>query len=269
MARILRAVLAASVATGLAVPALAQEQNQPAPQQNVPSGYPGAYQNPYQGSYPAVPTPYGAPAWQGPNPQQPNQGPVYNAYAPVAGQAPAQSFAAADPRYREMLDRCQNVGRRNRGTTGALIGGLIGGVIGGVVGNRVASAGERLLGSVVGSAGGAAVGAIAGGAIGRSGQRSSERECQEFFSSYAPPAPSYGYGYPGYGYAPGMVAPMGYVMVPVGAPQVAAQGGQGPCTETRTVTYSYEYVPVKHRYTAAPRRRPVVRDKRVRLPSGS
>lgn len=253
MARILRAVLTASLATGLAVPTLAQEQNQAAPQQNVQSGYPGAYQNPYQGAYPVVPTPYGAPAWQGANPQQPNQAPVYNAYAPIAGQGPAPSFAAADPRYREMLDRCQNVGRRNRGTTGALIGGLIGGVIGGVVGNRVASAGERLLGSVVGSAGGAAVGAIAGGAIGRSGQRSRERECQEFFSNYAPPSPAgpppgvYPGGYPGWG----------YMMVPV----MLMPAQQQPCTETRTETVTYVRERAHHHYVP---RHPVYRVKRVK-----
>lgn len=267
MARVLRALLAATMATGLAVPALAHDQAaQTAPTSGQPA-YPGVWQGQYPMAY-GAPV-YGQPVYAPPVYAQPVYSvPVYNGQpvapqgymAPPQGYVPApQAAPDADPRYREMVDKCQGVTRRNSGTTGAVIGGLVGGV----VGNRIAS-GSRAIGTVAG----AAVGAVAGGAIGKSVDKSRERECEEFFSSYAPPqAPGYGYGYPGYGYAPGMTgAPMGYVMVPANAPQAAAQQGQGPCTETRTVTY--EYVPVKRRYISAPPRR-VVRDKRVRISSGS
>jgi hypothetical protein len=84
------------------------------------------------------------------------------------------------------------------------------------------------------------------------------------------PANGYTYGYPAYGPAYGYVpmtgAPVGYVMVPANAPQAPTQA-QGPCTETRTVTY--EYVPVKQRYIGAPPRRRVVHDKRVKVLEGS
>jgi len=238
MARIFRAVLAASMATGLAVPAPVYAQNQQPPQANSPSGYPGAYQAPHQGSYPATPLPYSQPSWQGAY-AQPMPAPIYNG-------APPPNPAEADPRYREMLDKCQGVSHRSGGTTGAVIGGLVGGV----VGNRVASS-NRALGTVAG----AAVGAVAGGAIGKSVDRSRERECEEFFSSYAPPA-AYGpppgvyqgYGYPAYGY---MMVPV--IMMP--APQ------QQPCTETRTETVTYVRERAHHDYVP---RRPVYRVKRVK-----
>lgn len=257
--------MVATMASSLAVPALAQAQ---AAQGSWQSGYPGAYQSSWQGQYPAqypvAPMPYGGPVYSAPVYAPPVYSvPGYNGQvAPPQGYLPApQAAPDADPRYREMVDKCQGVTNRNSGTTGAVIGGLVGGV----VGNRVAS-GNRTVGTVAG----AAVGAIAGGVVGKSVDRNRERECQEFFSSYAPPAPAYygyapqagGYpgGYPAYGYAP-----MGYVMMPVNAPPAAAQA-QAPCTETRTVTY--EYVPVKRRYIGAPPRRPVVREKRVKVPSG-
>jgi hypothetical protein len=150
-----------------------------------------------------------------------------------------------------MLDKCQGVTRRTSGTTGAVIGGLVGGVIG----NRVAS-GNRVLGTVAG----AAVGAVTGGAIGKSVDRSRERECEEFFSNYAP-AQGYGpppagypgaYPYPGYGYPA-----YGYTMVPV----MMMQGPQQPCIETRTETVTYVRERGQAHYVP---RRPVYRIKRVK-----
>ncbi len=260
MAVSFRALLAATMATGLSAPALAHDPAPQAPQANWQSGYPGAYQTTWQGQYPMAPMAYGAPGYSVPVYSQPVYAPPVYSVPVYNGQvAPPQGYPAADsdPRYREMVEKCQGVERRGSGTTGAVIGGLVGGV----AGNRIVS-GSRVLGTVAG----AAVGAVAGGAIGKSIDKNREKECEAFFSSYAPPqAPAYGYGYPGYGYAPGMTgAPMGYVMVPVGSPQAAGQA-QGPCTETRTVTY--EYVPVKRRYISAPPRRPAVRDKRVRVGS--
>ncbi|KUR72265.1 hypothetical protein AQZ52_03015 [Novosphingobium fuchskuhlense] len=219
-----------------------------------------------------MPYAYGAPVYAAPmySPPVVFSPPVYNSQAPQ-GYMPAQQAAPeADPHYREMVEKCQGVARRNSGTTGAVIGGLVGGV----VGNRIAS-GNRTVGTVAG----AALGAVTGGVIGKSVDKNREKECQEFFSSYAPPAPAYygyapvpaGYAYstPAYGYAPPMTgAPMGYVMVPAGAPQAAQQAQtQGPCTETRTV--SYEYVPVKRRYIGTPPRRAAVHDKRVKLQAGN
>ncbi len=275
MARLIQALMAATVAAGLGAPALAREHVQVA-QNSWQSGYPGAYQSTWQGQYPVAPMPYyGAPVYSAPVYAPPVYSvPVYNApvysapVAPPQGYLPApQAAQDADPHYRDMVEKCQGVSTRHSGTTGAIIGG----VVGGVAGNRIAS-GDRAIGTVAG----AAVGAIAGGAIGKSVDKNRERECDEFFSSYAPPAPAnYGYapqaggypaGYPAYGYLPITGAPMGYVMVPANAPQAVAQA-QGPCTETRTV--SYEYVPVKRRYIGVPPRRTVVHDKRVKLPSGS
>ncbi len=233
MAKIFRAVLAVAMIVGVAAPALAQQEMA---QASWPSGYPGAYQNPYQGGYPAA-QPYGQPVWQGANGQPSWQG---NNSAP--------SPAEADPRYREMLERCQNVGRRNSGT----VGGLIGGVVGGVIGNRVAS-GNRALGTVAGAAVGAATGAV----IGNSADRGRERECEEFFSRYTP-APGHGpqhagYPYPAYGYPA-----YGYMMVPV----MMVQGQQQqPCTETRTETVTYVREHSHHRYV---RPHPVYRVKRVK-----
>lgn len=271
MARLIRALVVASLASGLAVPALAREQQAPAAQ----ASYPGAYQTSWQAQYPApypvqypvAPMAYGAPVYAPPV----YSVPVYSApVAPPQGYVPAQPAAPdADPHYREMVDKCQGVTNRKSGTTGAIIGG----VVGGVAGNQIAS-GDRTLGTVAG----AAVGAVAGGAIGKSADKSREQECQEFFSSYAPQAPAPGYyGYlppaGGYAYAPpasgqpyGYAPPMGYVMMPANAPQAPAQA-QGTCTETRTV--SYEYVPVQRRYIGAPPRRAAPRDKRVKLPVGS
>jgi hypothetical protein len=181
--------------------------------------------------------PYGPATWQT------YSGPV--AYPQVQPQQPP---AEADPRYREMLDRCQGVTRRNSGVAGAVIGG----VIGGVVGNRVIS-GDRTLGTVAG----VAVGAAAGTAVGRAADRSRERECEQFFSTYTPangpsgpgyaPAPYLAYGY----------APYGYIMVPVAAAPVVQQ----PCTETRTETVEYVPVTVRHGYVP---HRPIYRDKRVK-----
>lgn len=274
MARLFRALVVAAMTSSFAAPALAREHQTQVAQSSWQSGYPAAYQGSWQGQYPVqypvAPMVYGAPVYAPPV----YSAPVYNApayngqVAPPQGYVPApQAAPEADPRYREMVEKCQGVTTRNSGTTGAVIGGLVGGV----VGNRVAS-GNRTIGTVAG----AAVGAVAGGAIGKSVDKSRERECEEFFSSYAPPAPAYygygapaggyAYGYPSYGYAPMTGAPMGYVMVPANAPQAAAQG-QGACTETRTVTY--EYVPVRKRYIGAPPRRPVMRDKRVKVSSGS
>lgn len=230
MAKFIRAALAATLVTGFAVPALAQQQQQTA-QASWPSGYPGAYQNPNQAGYPAAAVPYGQPVWQG------NNG------------VPSQ--AEADPRYREMLDKCQNVSRRSSGT----VGGLIGGVVGGVIGNRVAS-GNRTLGTVAG----AAVGAATGAAIGNSADRSRERECEEFFSRYAP-APGYGpqqAGYPGaYPYPASGYAAYGYMMVPV----MMVQSQQQPCVETRTETVTYVREHGHHRHVP---QRPVYRTKRIK-----
>ncbi|WP_298174387.1 glycine zipper 2TM domain-containing protein [Novosphingobium sp.] len=280
MARLLQALVVAAMTSSLAVPALARGHQTQVAQGSWQSGYPGAYQGSWQGQYPVQYPVYGAPVYAPPVYSAPVYNPpVYSApayngqVAPPQGYVPApQAAPDADPRYREMVERCQGVTTRHSGTTGAVIGG----VVGGVVGNRVAS-GNRTIGTVAG----AAVGAVAGGAIGKSVDKNRERECEEFFSSYAPPAPAYygygapaggyAYGYPSYGYAPMpgapmTGAPMGYVMVPANAPQAVAPG-QGACTETRTV--SYEYVPVKKRYIGAPPRRPVVHDKRVKVPSGS
>ena len=236
MARILHAVLAATVATGFAVPALAHEHHQEAAQPSWQSGYPAAYQNPYQGNYPGAPAPYSQPSSQGAN-GQPMPQPVYNG-------APPSNPAEADPRYREMLDKCQGVTRSGSGTTGAVIGGLAGSVIG----NRVAS-GNRTLGTVAG----AALGAVTGGLIGKSINRSRERECEEFFSSYAP---AQGYGPPQAGY-PRAYPAYGYMMVPV----MMVQAPQQPCTETRTETVTYVRERVRHHYVA---RRPIYRVKRVK-----
>jgi hypothetical protein len=261
MARLVPALLAATLATGLVAPAAAHD---PADQISQTTT-----QTTWQGQYPVAAMPYGAPVYGAPVYSPPvYSAPVYNGAAAPEGYLPApQSAAVSDPRYREMIDKCQGVTHRNSGTTGAVIGGLVGGV----AGNRIASA-NRILGTVAG----AAVGAVAGGAIGTSIDKNRERECEQFFSSYAPqqapgygygvPAGGYAYGYPAYGYVPMTGAPMGYVMVPAGAPQVAAPA-QGACTETRTVTY--EYVPVTRRYISAPPRRRVVHDKRVWVPSGS
>lgn len=248
MARFFRALMVATMATGLAAPALVH--GQPV-QGNWPSGYPGAYQGTWQGQ------------WQGqwqPQPGQAQQGamqPPQGAY-PAAPMSYGPPPAEADPRYREMVEKCQNVGRRHSGTTGAVIGG----VVGGVVGNRVAS-GNRVLGTVAG----AAVGAAAGGAIGHSVDKNRERECDEFFSSYAP-APGYGPApYPGVfpygGYAPANGYPAygypayGYVMVPV----MTVQGPQQPCVETRTETVTYVRERVRRPWR--PVRTKLIKEKRV------
>ncbi|WP_072383161.1 glycine zipper 2TM domain-containing protein [Novosphingobium sp. NDB2Meth1] len=275
MARLFRALAVTALASSLAVPALAHETPAQVP---VQSSWQTTYPGVFPGGYPV----YGGPVYSVPVysvPMAPPQGsvppqgyvPAPQGYVPPQGYvAPPPPAADSDPRYREMIDKCQGVTNRHSGTTGAVIGGLVGGV----VGNRVAS-GERTVGTVAG----AAVGAVAGGVIGKSIDKKRERECEEFFSTYSPPQPApgyygyaapaggYAYGYPSYGYVPPMTgAPMGYVMVPSNAPQAVASA-QGACTETRTV--SYEYVPVKKRYIGAPPRRPVLRDKRVRVPMGS
>lgn len=273
MARFFRALVVAMATSGLGAPALAHEQPAQAPVQS-------SWQSPYPGVFPGGYPVYGAPVYAPPVysvpvypvPVAPPQGYVpQQGYVPPQGYVPVPPSAQdADPRYREMVDKCQGVTTRRSGTTGAVIGGLVGGV----VGNRVAS-GERTVGTVAG----AAVGAVAGGVIGKSIDKKRARECDEFFSTYAPPQPApgyygytapaggYAYGYPTYGYVPPVTgAPIGYVMVPSNAPQAVAPA-QGSCTETRTV--SYEYVPVKRRYIGAPPRRPVLRDKRVKVPVGS
>ncbi|MBX9884802.1 MAG: glycine zipper 2TM domain-containing protein [Novosphingobium sp.] len=163
-----------------------------------------------------------------------------------------------------MLDKCQGVERRHSGTTGAVIGGVIGGVVGGVVGNRIAS-GNRVLGTVAG----AAVGAVVGGAVGKSIDRNRQSECEEFFSSYAPP-PGYGPaqpypgvfpsgapGYPPYGFYPAY----GYVMVPI----LTTQGCCSPCTETRTTTVTYVRERARKVYKVVPVKR--VKEKRVYMGS--
>lgn len=242
MARPIRILLTAGLAVSLAAPAFAQDQAPPAaPQGASVSGYPGVYQGTWQGT------------WQ-PAPQAGTYVPGPGVY-PSAGAYPPPP--EADPRYRDMLEKCRGVERRHSGTTGAVIGG----VVGGVVGNRIAS-GNRVLGTV----GGAAVGALAGGAIGKSIDKNRQRECEEFFSSYAPP-PGYGpaqpypgvfpygapgyvpYGYPGYG----------YMMVPV--PVVTTQGCCQPCTETRTTTVTYVRERVRKVYR--PVRTKLVKEKRV------
>lgn len=172
-----------------------------------------------------------------------------------------------------LAERCRSEARPNSGIGGAVIGG----VAGAVIGNRVAS-GNRALGTVAG----AAVGAVAGSAISKAASRareiSRERDCAAYWARSAPqigylppsssyqPAPNVAYAAPAYGYsyAPMGYAPMGYVLVPAGAPQAAPQAAQqttGPCTETRTVSYEYVDAPVRRR-VAAPR--PVNRDKRIR-----
>ena len=171
-----------------------------------------------------------------------------------------------DSHYQEMADRCQRLRPGGGGGGGALVGGAVGGLIG----NRVAS-GDRLLGTVVG----AGVGAIAGSAADRANHRARERECDEFFSRYAPPAPApvqpayapggvYAQGpaypqtaaYPMPGYAP-----YGYMMVPV------ITQPQQPCVEKTVVTERWVEQPVRERvvYTR-PKvvyRTVVLRDKRV------
>lgn len=225
MARLIRSLLTVGVAASLAGPAFAQDQAPPpAPQGAWASGYPGAYHGTWQGT------------WQGTYAPPPGAAP--GAYAPPPGSYPppgAYPQPEADPRYREMLDKCQGVERRHSGTTGAVIGG----VLGGVVGNRIAS-GNRTLGTVAG----AAAGAVAGGAIGKSIDKNRERECEAFFSSYAPQQPypgvfpygpgGYPGGYPAYGYAP-----YGYVMVPVMTMQNGCCQNPAPCTETSTTTVTY------------------------------
>lgn len=278
MARLFDALLLAAMASGVAMPALAHAEQGPVPAGTAPSAVPGGY------------VVYGAPAYAPPVysvpvysvPAAPMQGyvaapqgymPPPQGYVAIPqGYAPPQGYGAAadtDPRYREMVEKCQGVTTRHSGTTGAIIGGLVGGV----AGNRIAS-GERAVGTVAG----AAVGALAGSAIGKSVDKKPQRECDEFFASYVPPQQSpgyygyaapaggYAYGYPSYGYVPISGAPLGYVMMPANAPQAAAPA-QGNCTETRTV--SYEYVPVRQRYIGAPPRRQAQRDKRVKVPAGN
>jgi len=200
---------------------------------------------------------------------------------PAYGYVPAPQgayLAPTDPNEAALAERCRTDGRRGSNTGGAVIGG----VVGGVIGNQVAS-GDRALGTVAG----AAVGAVAGGAIAKADNRAREKtreqECTDYWARSAPPmgylpptgayqsgqgvtyaSPVYGYGY--------SYAPMGYVVVPTGAPQAITQQipqNQGNCTETRTVTYEYIDAPVRHRYSP-PRR--ILHDKRVeekRYPGGS
>lgn len=153
-----------------------------------------------------------------------------------------QGYPAPDPRWQEMNDRCAKV-YGDKGVGGALIGGALGGI----VGNRVAK-GDRLLGTVVGGV----AGAVAGTVIDKAEDRSLRRECDDYFASVQQGGYPAG-GYPGYGY-PG--APYGYVMVPVMIQP------QQPCVETTVVTEKWVDVPVRRR--AAPRRAPVVREKRVK-----
>jgi len=250
MAHPLRSLIAPAVLLGTLLPALAQAQPEPAATTTAR----GVWQGHWESG-----------VWQG---QWTPADPVYGYLPANTGAYPVQT----DPNEAAMAERCRTDSRHSNGIGGAVIGG----VVGGVIGNRIAS-GNRALGTVAG----AAVGAVAGNAISkaesRAREKAREQECADYWAratpqvGYVPPTggyqpvpgavyapPAYGYGY--------AYAPMGYVMVPTGAPQAAPQA-QAPCTETRTVTY--EYVPVTRRYINAPPRRPVVHDKRVRLPSGS
>ena len=166
-------------------------------------------------------------------------------------QAPVP-LAASDPRYREMVERCQNGSRRKTG----IIGSLLGGVIGSVAGNRIAS-GNRTIGTIVGGVAGGAIGAIAGTAIDRTADRNRARECDEFFAAYAP-QPNAGYGYPA-GY-PAAYPGYGYMMVPVMMVPMPQQQQQ-PCTETRTETVTYVPVRGHHHHVT---RRPAYHVKRVK-----
>lgn len=162
------------------------------------------------------------------------------AYPPVNPLVNTQAYPAPDPRWAEMTERCRKVyGDRGIG------GGLIGGVLGGIAGNRIAS-GNRLLGTVVGGVAGAAVGAI----VDKAEDKALRRECDAYFAA-AQQGGAYGYpgAYPGY-------APYGYMMVPV------ITGPQQPCVETTTVTEKWVDVPARRR--VAPRRAPVIREKRIR-----
>ncbi len=254
MANPLRSLIALAVMLGTLLPGLVQAQPTQAPAQAANTAAPGVWQGHWEGG-----------VWQG---QWTPTDPAYG-YLPAAGGAyPVQT----DPNDAALAERCRTNGHRGNGIGGAVIGG----VVGGVIGNRIAS-GNRALGTVAG----AAVGAVAGNAISkaesRAREKAREQECADYWARATPPmgylpptgayqpTPGTAYAPPAYGngYA---YAPMGYVMVPTGAPQAAPQA-QSPCTETRTVTY--EYVPVTRRYYSAPPRRPVFHDKRVKLPSGS
>lgn len=190
--------------------------------------YPYPYSMPvYQ---PVVAAPV-APSSSGPAPAASAQ-----AYPPVNPQA----YPAPDPRWAEMTERCRKVyGDRGIG------GGLIGGVLGGIAGNRIAS-GNRLLGTVVGGVAGAAVGAV----IDKAEDKALRRECDAYFAA-AQQSGAYGHpgAYPGY-------ASYGYMMVPV------MTGPQQPCVETTTVTEKWVDVPTRRR--VAPRRAPVIREKRIK-----
>lgn len=232
-----------------ATPALAQ-----APDVAPPPPMPG-YEGQWQGH------------WTGENTYQGQWNGTYNAQGPGPQGAWGGPPQGMDPRawhdWQERAERCRDY-RPSNGVGGAVVGG----VVGGVIGNRVAK-GDRTLGTVAG----AAVGAAAGAAIDKSIDKHHREECEEFWA-HAGPAMPYGGaayaggaypmpngypamaypmpgGYPGYGYAP-----YGYVWVPVMIP-----GQQKPCVET--VTTTTEYVPVTTRSRVI-RRRPVVRDKRVR-----
>lgn len=250
MAHRLPGLLAAGLLLAAAQPVLAHDHDTPVQAVTGPGTWSGSWQGGnWQGG-----------SWQGGTWQ--GQW-VPGGYGYGYGPAPVE----ADPRYREMDERCRNYGKRDNGVGGAVIGG----VVGGVVGNRIAP-GDRTLGTVAG----AAVGAIAGRAIDKAEDRKREqardRECEEFLArsggAYAPPP---GYGYPGTAY-PGYAVPMGYavmgyMMVPV-VPVAVAQAVQPPCTETKTVTY--EYVTVRNRKVwYRPASRPIKRVKEKRVYTGS
>ncbi|WP_295529075.1 glycine zipper 2TM domain-containing protein [Novosphingobium sp. Chol11] len=260
MAHPLHGLIAPAVLLGPLLPGLAEAQ----PGAPATTTAPGVWQGHWENG-----------VWRG---QWTPAAPAYGYVPAPPGAYPVQT----DPSDAALAERCRRDGRAGSNIGGALIGG----VVGGVIGNQVAS-GNRALGTVAG----AAVGAVAGTAISKAENRARERareeECADYWArstptmGYLPPvgayqtapvyqsAPGVAYAPPAYGYGY-QYAPMGYVMVPAGAPQVVPQAvaqASGPCTETRTVTYEYVNVPLRRRY--APPRRPVVHDKRVRLPSGS
>ena len=251
--RSLIVTLAASAA--LATPAMAQ--GHPDRATDAESRVHGGLHAPPMPPMPsaAVPGADNRPEWRGHH-QAPQQQGGY----PQGGYGADYSRQQADyARQREdWLREC-----RRRHTRSGLGGAAVGGVIGGLAGSGIAGRGNRTTGAVVG----AVVGAVAGAAVEHGSSRGrAQDECEAWLAQYSQPAPGYaqgGYGH--YGHAPqgyAGYAPQGYVgyAVPMMMVPVAQQGRQ--CKETVVTTYEYVDVPARRRVI---NRRPVVRDKRVRM----
>lgn len=168
--------------------------------------------------------------------------------------APGRMRAGWEAQRGEWLNECR---RRYRSGDNGLGGAVIGGVVGGVLGNRIAGRGNRTVGTIVG----AGVGAVAGAAIDRAEDRGHEDRgrgdyCESYLDQYMA---SYGHGGYGHGYRPHMAYGYAQPMMMVPVMMVQAQAQQR-CTET-VVTEEWVTIPGR-RYIP---RRPVIRDKRVRI----